>query len=446
MRALVPALLVAVAALFAGSAARAQMPAAEALFQEGRTLIEKGKIAEACEKFAASERLESKIGTLLNLADCHEREGKTATAWAEFNQVYARAFRANQTDRQELADERIRALLPRLSRVALKPERVYPGMTARLDDIVLDAASFGTAIPLDPGEHPLEVTAPGRRPYFTKLRVEPKPGTVEVTVHPLESDPASTTREPPAQPQLPRASVVMPAPLAPFLPAEDTRKKTAGWLTLGGSALAIGAGAFFGVRAIGFKNDSLRECDLSGCSQSGLDLHSDARVSANASTIAFGVGLVAAAVGVYLLLTSDVPRREAPKAPVTLAREPGSAPPIEAPPARPQRRHRIARLSSLVTTDAYYDIYKVREVGTTALPAIAACLTAIPDDAGPTEDGPTWSAVYVVKVTALGAVANVTSSLPTPLDPCVIRAIFALRFGPTDARKPAEMQLNYSTP
>src|SRR5678816_2011124 len=76
---------------------------AEALFQDGRELLAQGKTQEACVKFASSQHVEPKLGTLLNLAACHEAEGKTASAWAEFTEAAVQAERSNQSERQEFA-------------------------------------------------------------------------------------------------------------------------------------------------------------------------------------------------------------------------------------------------------------------------------------------------------------------------------------------------------
>src|SRR5262245_38536031 len=74
-------------------AARAQNAAAEALFRGGRTLIKQGNLKAGCDKLEASEKLESSVGTLLNLGDCREKLGKPASAWAAFRKAEAIAKR-----------------------------------------------------------------------------------------------------------------------------------------------------------------------------------------------------------------------------------------------------------------------------------------------------------------------------------------------------------------
>src|SRR4051812_25694935 len=74
------------------SAGRAQNVAeAEQLFQEGRRLLDAGRVAEACNVLDASYKSDPNISTLMNLAMCRERNGQLATAWAQYVSV------ANQT-------------------------------------------------------------------------------------------------------------------------------------------------------------------------------------------------------------------------------------------------------------------------------------------------------------------------------------------------------------
>src|SRR6185369_7977058 len=67
---------------------------ANELFADGQHLIAAGDFDGACSKFEASLQLLDRLGVRLNLADCHERQGRTATAWAEFREA------ASQADKQ----------------------------------------------------------------------------------------------------------------------------------------------------------------------------------------------------------------------------------------------------------------------------------------------------------------------------------------------------------
>src|SRR5687767_14605716 len=113
---------------------------AETLFRDGRTLLEQGRTKEACAKFASSQRIEPKLGTLLNLATCHEAEGKTASAWAEFTEAAVQAERANQPERQAFAREHAEALARRLSRVSIVFQE-DPGVSLTIDGVGIDHAA-----------------------------------------------------------------------------------------------------------------------------------------------------------------------------------------------------------------------------------------------------------------------------------------------------------------
>ncbi|HTR51376.1 MAG TPA: hypothetical protein VMJ10_11760, partial [Kofleriaceae bacterium] len=75
--------------VLASTRASAQKADADAAFQRGRSLMASGDIAKACTEFEASMRFDPEWGTLYNLALCHERLGKLATAWTELNELGA---------------------------------------------------------------------------------------------------------------------------------------------------------------------------------------------------------------------------------------------------------------------------------------------------------------------------------------------------------------------
>src|SRR5262245_42617967 len=110
----------------AGSAA-----AAESLFQEGRKLMETKHYNEACAKFAASHKAAPAIGTLLNLADCYEKNSQPASAWARFHDAIALAQRLGRTNREQTARDRADRLEPRLIKLSILSRA--SGLEVKLD-------------------------------------------------------------------------------------------------------------------------------------------------------------------------------------------------------------------------------------------------------------------------------------------------------------------------
>jgi hypothetical protein len=148
--------------------------AAEALFQEGKRLLERGDSAAACPKLAESLRLERATGTLFALAMCHEAEGRLASGWAEYAEVVARAEREGRADREQAARKSMRALEPRLSTLTILvpgAASAVPGLRVERDQIALEAPSWSTAVPIDPGPHVVTASAPGYRSWRTSIEI-----------------------------------------------------------------------------------------------------------------------------------------------------------------------------------------------------------------------------------------------------------------------------------
>jgi hypothetical protein len=268
---------------------------AEALFRSGRQLMGQGDYAQACPKFAESNRIEPKLGTLLNLALCHERIGKTASAWAEYVQASQTASRLGQAEREKVAREKAAALEPGLPRVIVDAG-AESRAEVKLDDQAIGPAAFATAIPVDPGEHVVRATAPGKKPFVESFAMSPgATHTVRVLLSP----------EDPATPAPPLAPETHEAHEAPAHAGSSTRRT---WgLVVGGAGVAlVGVGAYFGMNAFSMKHTAEGECSAAGqCTQAGLDAMSSMKTSETVSTITTLAGAAALAGGVYLVLTSS---------------------------------------------------------------------------------------------------------------------------------------------
>ena len=268
---------------------------AEALFRSGRQLMGQGDYAQACPKFAESNRIDPKLGTLLNLALCHERVGKTASAWAEYVQASQTANRLGQGQREQIAREKAAALEPGLPRVIVEAA-AESRSEMKLDDQAIGPAAFATAIPVDPGEHVVRATAPGKKPFVESFVASPG-ATLTVRVVLADED---TTGTSPAW-----STQTAPGPQeAPARPESSTRR-TWGFVVGGAGVALVGVGAFFGMQAFSMKHTAEGECSASGaCTQTGLDAISTMKTSETVSTVTTLAGAAALAGGVYLLLTS----------------------------------------------------------------------------------------------------------------------------------------------
>jgi hypothetical protein len=155
--------------------------AAQRLVGEARALIEKRNYREACPKLEDSLRIRPGLDTQFKLADCNEHIGKLTTAWAGFLDVATQANKAKQVEREKLARTRARALEPRLPKVVIALSSSPEGLEVRRDGIVVDAADWGQAIPVDPGSHRITATAPGKVRWVTTVQSIER-GTTRVDV------------------------------------------------------------------------------------------------------------------------------------------------------------------------------------------------------------------------------------------------------------------------
>jgi hypothetical protein len=285
---------------------------AETLFNDAKRKMAIGDYAGACPKLAESYRLDPGTGTLIALAVCNEGLGKTASAWTEFIQVVSDARQAGRRDREKFAAQHISAIETKLSKLRVVVDGAIaglPDLEVRRDGSVLGQAGWGTAAPVDPGEHTVEVKATGKKPWSTHVTIGPA-GDVQTVAVPILDD------VPPPPP--PEARSIEPPPAAEAAPAPPDETPSAGnaqrvvGISLGALGIvAAGVGTYFGVRAISKNNQATSACpDANDCTRADAVRSSqDAKSAAQGADVAFAGAAGAAVVGaiVYFTARSSTP-------------------------------------------------------------------------------------------------------------------------------------------
>lgn len=108
-----------------------------------------------------------------------------------------------------------------------------------------------------------------------------------------------------AAPSAPTSAPTTVTAVAP--PPEPTHRGTriAAFAVAGASAVALGVGTYFGVRAIQNDHAADKLCPGNMCSEDGKAKNNDAVIDARICDVALGIGFVAAGVATYLFVTSS---------------------------------------------------------------------------------------------------------------------------------------------
>ncbi len=275
------------------ASAVSEQPAAARLFEEAKTLMAEGQYAEACPKLARSQSLDPQVGTMLNLAYCYENIGKTASSWSMWLEAAAAAASKNQSQREQFARGRAASLGSRLLRLTIAVA-AQPGLASidvQLDGVSVPGNRWGAPTPVDPGQHWVQATAPGKHPWWTKIDVDDRQvPTVSVPV--LEAK----TAQSPAKVRDDRGD------------ARGSPRRTAAMAVGGAGLAAIAVGAALAVSAGASYASARPDCQGSICTtQRALDAKSRAWTEAGLSTAAFAVGGSALIGGAILWLTGPSP-------------------------------------------------------------------------------------------------------------------------------------------
>jgi hypothetical protein len=284
MRARVCPLVVAVLATAFASRASAQPASAQAevLFDQGRDLMQRGQLADACAAFDSSEKLAPAATTLLNLGLCREKTNQLASAWGAF--VEAERLVRGLTDEAseqlaQIASEKAGKLAPRLSTltVAVPETHKVVGLEVLRDRDVIDSGAWNRALPTDGATYKIVARAPGYETWSTSITVKVESDAVAVQVPKLAVAKVAVAGS--------AARAKQPLRLAPIV--------------LGASSIVL-LGSALGFELAGqiSYSDAKAEVSNNAVRQDALNSANDKRYVAEGLAVA-GVGCAAAGLWLY---------------------------------------------------------------------------------------------------------------------------------------------------
>jgi hypothetical protein len=294
------------AILAAAPPARAQQESvAESLFRQAREEMKHGDAKSACPKFEESYRLDPAIGTLLNLGLCEEALGRTATAWTKLRQFVDSAPTGDS--RLHLAQQKIKKLEAQLPWLRLVVDQSHTEqLLVQLDGVELRDASLTEAIPVNPGQHLVQISLASGETNETPFEIH----AAERLQLRLSPPPRRQPLEPaPVAPQLPAPSIEQPRPSAPPATAQlaaapsDRRRERVIAYGVGAVGVAgLVTGSVFGLMAMSDRSVVREHCPNHECEdQTGLDAVESGARNETIAEVAFVVGALGLVTGGVLL-------------------------------------------------------------------------------------------------------------------------------------------------
>lgn len=272
---------------------------AETLFRQGKELMARGKIAEACAAFDASQKLDPTIATLLNQAACREKNEQLATAWGLFLEAERQTRTASDAATQQLhqvAATKAAKLEPRLSTLTINvpgENRIGGLQVTRAGDVV-DPGAWNKALPVDGGTYRIAATAPGNAEWSTTVAIGNERDVKTIEIPKLK---AAVLEPPHPGPAPPTAPATQPHPAEP--------RSRALPLALGGAAIALAGGAI-GLELWARSTYDQSTTEIDNAKQDSLYRSANTR-----RYIAEGLGVAAvASAGVAVWLYLREPRSE----------------------------------------------------------------------------------------------------------------------------------------
>jgi hypothetical protein len=297
----------------------AETAAARTLAVDGLKLAKAGQCTEAVDKLERAEKLKHSAIVLGRLGECYVSLGKLVQGSELLRKMLREPLPAEPSPALQQVYERAQQLVqetkPKIAGLTINltgAKEATP--TLLVDGAEVPATVLGVELPVDPGEHAIEVRAPG----FLKAKGRATLATGEKQAISLElkRDPNAVVPEAAAAPVGPVANPTAPnaatnnasaglsvPPPEPVHHSSSTR--TLGYVSYGVGAVGLGLGLVFGRAAMQDKDTLDNECPNKVCSSDQSDKLDSAKTKGLVSTIGFGVGAAGVVLGTVLVIAGS---------------------------------------------------------------------------------------------------------------------------------------------
>ena len=293
-----PGLFAVVAALglsFTNAAWANDIALAEKFFKDGLKAMEANDYVTACKAFAGSNEADPSPGTLINLGTCQERQGKIASAWGSYNTAAGMADQRGQTARAQTARDAAAKIEPQLHKLVISLKVVPDEVVVLRNGVAVPKLALGAEIPVDPGEHVIEVTAKGKKKWLGRIVARPGAGVDRLEIPALVDEP-----------------VVVPPGGAPGgeVPqgSRGSTQRVVGGVVTGAGVVAGGVALGLQLLALSVSRDADKICALpieQDPDRASCESKRSAAKTNQAGAIALGVtGVVMIGVGLTLFFTA----------------------------------------------------------------------------------------------------------------------------------------------
>jgi hypothetical protein len=279
--------------------------AAEVLFRSGRQLLLEARLEEAYSKFEESYRLDPTAGALFNLGECRWKQGKTASAWALYQQAATLADVQGKPDLMDLATTRANQLQADLSYLTVHVAAAVPGLEVMRDGVLVGRAQFDVSLPVDPGRRLIALRAPGYEPAELAVIVGEKHDRQTINLPKLKEKPL--------------APATTPAPPAPIVPritetrVVETKTNPWPWVLGGVGAASLLVGTVSGILAISENHQMANDCPARlNCTNDVLLAQGRRDNDAKIAWIGIPVGIAAIGGAATWMLLARKPDRDRP--------------------------------------------------------------------------------------------------------------------------------------